>query len=80
MKKPKTKKYIEFLHNLTFTQDKTLFVLAKADESIVLSSKNVKKAKVMLVEHLNTYDLLVAKKLLISECAVALLSKKVLAS
>lgn len=73
---PKTKTYLEMLQNLSFLNEKTLLVLPNVDKGIVLSSRNIKKAKVLCVDHVSTYDLLNAKKLLIVESAIEPMVKK----
>lgn len=72
---PKTKAYLAMLQNLDFAGQKTLLVLAAPDKNIVLASRNISHTAVMLVDQLNTYDLLHAKKLLISETALLQLTQ-----
>lgn len=67
---PKTKEYIKLLANLAVTGRKSLLVLADVDTNIVLSSRNIKNAKVTTASQLNTYDVLHADNLIISEEAV----------
>lgn len=67
---PKTKEYIKLLANLAVTGKKSLLVLADVDTNIVLSSRNIKNAKVTTASQLNTYDVLHADNLIISEEAV----------
>ena len=62
----KTKEYIKFVANLNFTNEKTLLVLPAANDNIYLSSRNIKKAKVVTASQLNTYDVLNAGKLLLT--------------
>ncbi|WP_339044264.1 50S ribosomal protein L4 [Cardinium endosymbiont of Tipula unca] len=73
---PKTKLYLEILQKLSVLNEKTLLVLPNVDKGIVLSSRNIKKAKVLCVDHVSTYDLLNAKKLLIVESAIEPMVKK----
>jgi large subunit ribosomal protein L4 len=72
---PKTKAYLEMLHNLDFAGQKTLLILPSSDKNIVLASRNIKDASVILVDQLNTYDLLNAAKILISENALSKLTE-----
>ena len=67
---PKTKEYIKLLANLAVDGKKSLLVLADVDTNIVLSSRNIKNAKVTTASQLNTYDVLHADNLIISEEAV----------
>ena len=71
----KTKDYIEFLGNLKLSDKKTLLVLNEQDKNIYLSSRNLKGAKVVTVSELNTYGILNASNLLLSESAVATIEK-----
>jgi large subunit ribosomal protein L4 len=68
---PKTKHYLHMLNSLAATDQKTLLILSSVDKNIILASRNLQQAKVVLADQINTYDLLNAKRLLISESAVA---------
>lgn len=72
---PKTKNYAELLKNLNFTGKKTLLVLAEPNKNIYLSSRNLKGAKVVTASELNTYDILNAGNLLLSESSVGAIEK-----
>ncbi|ROT47357.1 50S ribosomal protein L4 [Candidatus Cardinium hertigii] len=71
----KTKVYLDLLQNLSVLNEKTLLILPYVDKNIVLSSRNIKTAKVICADHMNTYDLLNAQKLLIVESAIATMVK-----
>ena len=71
----KTKTYIQMVADLNATDVKTLLVLATADNNIYLSSRNLKKAKVITADQLNTYDVLNAGKLLLTAGAVKTLEE-----
>ena len=72
----KTKTYIQMEADLNVTNDKTLLVLAGAENNnVYLSSRNLKKTKVISVEQLNTYDVLNAGKLLLTTGAVKTLEE-----
>ncbi|MEF2229147.1 MAG: 50S ribosomal protein L4 [Candidatus Cardinium sp.] len=73
---PKTKNYLGMLQSLSFSDKKTLLILPNVDKNIVLSSRNVKQTKVLCVDHVNTYDLMQAKQLLIMESAIAPIVEK----
>ncbi|MFH1005496.1 MAG: 50S ribosomal protein L4 [Bacteroidota bacterium] len=77
---PKTKNYSELLSNLGQTGKKTLFVLPKNNKNIVLSAKNIQRAKVITVSNLNTYDIMNANNLLLSESSVKELENQLLKS
>jgi large subunit ribosomal protein L4 len=67
---PKTKSYMDFLTNFDQLDNKTLLVLAESNNNIFLSSRNLKKAKVVLASELNTYDVMNANKLMIMESTI----------
>tara|TARA_B110000116_G_scaffold271201_1_gene291291 strand:+ start:1703 stop:2332 length:630 start_codon:yes stop_codon:yes gene_type:complete len=67
---PKTKEYLNILNNLEQSNRKTLMVLPENDQNVYLSSKNIKKAKVVRASDICTYDILNANKLLVLESSV----------
>ena len=67
---PKTKSYMDFLNNFDQLDNKTLLVLAESNKNIFLSSRNLKKAKVVLASELNTYDVMNANKLMVMESSI----------
>ncbi len=67
---PKTKNYIEFLNSFNLADSKTLLILTETKENIYLSSRNVKKTKITKASSINTYDILNANSLLISESSL----------
>jgi large subunit ribosomal protein L4 len=72
----KTKNYIKMEADLNVTNDKTLLVIANAENNnVYLSSRNLKKTKVISVEQLNTYDVLNAGKLLLTSGALKTLEE-----
>jgi len=71
----KTKTYIQMVADLNVTDVKTLLVLSAADNNVYLSSRNLKKAKVITADQLNTYDVLNAGKLLLTAGAVKTLEE-----
>jgi large subunit ribosomal protein L4 len=68
-KTPKTKDFLSVLKNLKIDGDKSLFVTSEKDQNTLLSSRNLKNAKVITADKLNTYDILYSRKLIISENA-----------
>ena len=71
----KTKNYINLVAGLNFTDEKTLLVLPTANNNIYLSSRNIKKAKVITADQLNTYDVLNAGRLLLTASSVKTLEE-----
>ena len=71
----KTKNYVQLSVDLNITDVKTLLVLGSADNNVYLSSRNLKKAKVITADQLNTYDVLNAGKLLLTAGALKTLEE-----
>jgi len=71
----KTKSYIQLVADLQATDVRTLLVLPAANNNVYLSSRNLKKAKVITADQLNTYDVLNAGKLLLTTGAVKVLEE-----
>jgi large subunit ribosomal protein L4 len=67
---PKTKSYTDFLSNFDLLDNKTVLVLAESNKNIFLSSRNLKKAKVVLASELNTYTVMNANKLMVMESSI----------
>jgi len=67
---PKTKQYCELLVNLGVDQEKTMLVLGENNESILLSSRNLKQSNVISVNEMNVYNILDASKIIIAESAL----------
>jgi large subunit ribosomal protein L4 len=67
---PKTKNYVELMKNLNMSEKKTLLVLGQANSNVYLSSRNIQKAKVINASDLNTYDILNADNVILSESSV----------
>ena len=67
---PKTKEYINMLNALSVADKKKLLVLGEANKNIVLSSRNIKNAITVTADSINTYHLLNADRLILSESSV----------
>ena len=68
--KPNTKSYSNFLSNFDLLDNKTVLVLPQSNKNIFLSSRNLKKADVVLASELSTYDVMNANKLMIMESSI----------
>lgn len=67
METPKTRNVISILKNLEIADKKALFLLDSQDQNLLLSSRNLKKVKVSLFKDANTYDIINADSLIITE-------------
>ena len=72
---PRTKQFIELLGHFDLNDKRTLVVLPESNENIMLSARNLQKAKVINANSLNTYDILNANKLLIAESSMKEIEK-----
>lgn len=68
---PKTQEYRQLLQALALNGQSSLLVLGEVSPNVHLSARNLKDAKVVTADKLNTYDILKAKNLIISESAVS---------
>ena len=71
----KTRNFTALLANFNLSDKKTLLVMPGTDNNLVLSSRNVRRVKVMRAEMLNTYDILNANNLLIAESSVPIIEE-----
>ena len=69
----KTKNFTAILKNLNLADKKTLLVMPETDKNLVMSTRNLRKAKVTRAEMINTYDILNASNVLISESSVPII-------
>ncbi len=75
MQEPKTKEMIKILNNLKVNDKKSLFVMENQNNCVFLSARNLKNVKVVNVSQLNTYDILNATNLVVSEGSIAEISR-----
>lgn len=75
-KTPKTKEFFSVLKSLKVDSERALFVTSERDNNTLLSSRNLKNAKVITADKLNTYDILHSNKLIISEKAFIQIEKQ----
>lgn len=64
---PKTKEFNRILSNLKSNDKKTLMVVSDLNKNLYLSSRNLQGAKVVTASEINTYDLVNAKSVLVTE-------------
>jgi large subunit ribosomal protein L4 len=67
---PKTKAYLDILKSLKVDGQKTVLVTPDYEKEVMLSSRNLPKTSVARATDLNTYDILHANTLVLSEGAV----------
>ena len=70
---PQTKKYTEFLESFNALDKKSLLVLSESNKNVYLSSRNLKKAKVVTASEINTYDLMNASSVILAEGSIEII-------
>ena len=75
---PKTTQMVELVKNLNLSDKKTLIVVSQSNKNVYLSSRNLSRNKVVVASDLNTYDILHAQNLLITEGSLAIIESTLL--
>ena len=66
----KTKQMVGVLDAFKVNGNRNLFVFAEPNNNVVLSARNIQRTEVMLARNLNTYDILKAKNIFLTESAL----------
>ena len=74
---PKTKAYLDILNALEQNGKKTLLVTTDYEQNIYLSSRNLQSSQVRRAQDLNTYDILHANTLILSEGSIAKIANEI---
>ena len=64
---PKTKEFLNVLKNLKIEGKKVLFVLPESNKNVYLSARNLQRAEVILASNVNSYKVLNADVVVITE-------------
>lgn len=67
---PKTKSFIDVVNNLKVADKKVLVVLPEANKNVYLSARNLQGAKVTIASDINTYGVLNAGVMVVTENAL----------
>ncbi len=70
MEAPKTKEFAAIRNTLQLDGTRSLLVFTQMDRNVYLSSRNVPKSEVATLSDLNTYTIMKAQKLVLSESSV----------
>lgn len=70
MASAKTKDFAAVLNGLNLTGTKSVFIVDAADKNTTLSARNLPTVALTEVKHLNTYEIMNCKKLVLTEGAV----------
>ncbi len=71
LESPKTKSFVEIVNNLKIVDKKVLMVLSGSNKNVYLSARNLQRAKVAVASDINTYGVLNAGVMVVTESAVA---------
>lgn len=72
---PKTKQFVSLLNSLKVADKKSLFLLGSTEENILLSARNIPSVRVIGAENVNTYGVLEAKHLVLTESGLQKLTE-----
>jgi len=67
---PKTSQFVSVMNNFEVNGGNHLVVLGDADQNVLLSARNIKKAMIRKASDLNVYDILKANKIIMAEGAL----------
>ena len=67
---PKTKEFVNLAKNLKVDGQKTLFLLPCANKNVYLSARNLQRTEVMIAAQLNSYKVLNADVLVVTESSL----------
>ena len=76
MDTPKTKTFAEILNNLAVSDKKALFVSPEFDENVFASARNIPSVLATVLSDMNTYDVMNADILLMSESAAKIFTEE----
>ena len=71
----KTSDFKTLLNNLKLENDKVLLILGAQNDNVYLSSRNLKKVKVVTADSVNTFDVLNAGKVVMAESSIEAIEK-----
>ena len=70
MEAPKTKEFVNVVNNLKVAGKKLLMVLPEANKNVYLSARNLERTNLAIASALNTYSVLNAETLVVTESAL----------
>ena len=71
---PSTKSFVEMLNKLNVSEKKQLFVLSSSNKCVYLSARNLKGTKVAIASDINTYGIMNAEVLVVTESSLEVIS------
>lgn len=70
---PRTKSFIEVLNNLKLAGKKVLMVFPESNKNVYLSARNIQRTKVAIAKDINTYGVLDAGVMVVTESALEII-------
>ena len=71
---PSTKSFVEMLNKLNVSEKKQLFVLPSSNKCVYLSARNLKGTKVAIASDINTYGIMNAEVLVVTEGSLEIIN------
>ena len=71
----KTEEFISILSNFNLLNEKVLMIVGAGNDNVYLSSRNLQRVKVVSADSVNTYDVLNAKKVVLTESSIEVIEK-----
>lgn len=71
----KTKDFVTLIANLKLQDNKVLMILGEKNDNVYLSSRNLKKVKVVTADSVNTFDVLNAQKVVMAQSSIEAIEK-----
>ena len=68
---PKTKQFVDIANNLKVSDKKSLFVLPEANKNVFLSARNIQRNELAIASAINTYQVLKADVMVVTEKALS---------
>ena len=72
---PKTAEFKSMLSNLNLLNEKVLMIVGAGNDNVYLSSRNLQRVKVVSADSVNTYEVLNAKKVVLTESSIEVIEK-----
>jgi large subunit ribosomal protein L4 len=73
---PKTKQFLSIMDTLKVADKKALFVVPEYNETLYLSSRNIPNADTVLLSDVNTYEIVNADVLVLTESAAKIFNEE----
>ena len=70
---PSTKAFVEMLNNLKVSEKKQLFVLPSSNKAVYLSARNLKGTQMAIASDINTYGIMNAEVLVVTESSLEII-------